>query len=169
MRKPVLVSVAMATALLAGVAACNRNEGGNAADSGAADAVRQTEQEMLQDIKAKDAAKVISYYAPDAAVMFPGDKPTEGNAAIARRYDAMIADQSFSLDFTNAKTSASGDLAYTRGTYRATFTAPGSELPITESGNYVTIFRKQSDGSWKIVEDISAPGLPEAAAVAAAP
>jgi uncharacterized protein (TIGR02246 family) len=162
MRGSLLVSIA-AVALLA---ACGRGAGGDVVgDAGAADAVKQVEQAMLQDMKSRNAAKIADYYAPDAAVIFPGDNPTEGSAAIAKRYDAMLADQAFSIDLANARTSvaASGDLAYTRGTYRVTFTNPGSRQPVTESGNYVTIYKKQQDGGWKIIEDITAPGFPEGA------
>jgi len=172
MRKSILLSAA-AAAMSLGVAGCDRRAdgAGDAAGSSAAvEAVKRTEQAMLQEMKSANAAKVAAYYANDAAVMFPGDKPTEGSQAIAKRYDAMMADKAFALDIVNARTTvaASGDLAYTRGTYRATYTDLGSKQPVSETGNYVTVFKKQTDGNWKIVEDISAPGFPEAAAAAAA-
>jgi uncharacterized protein (TIGR02246 family) len=164
-----LTLFAAALALVA-ASACNRGDGG-ADSAAAAEAVKGTEEAMLQAVQARDAAKVASYYAADGVAFTPGDKPIEGNKAIEEFYGRMVGDQAFALDFTNAKTdvSASGDLAYTRGTFRVTYTDPGSQQPVTQAGNYVTIFKKQTDGSWKIVEDINAPGLAEGAAAAESP
>jgi ketosteroid isomerase-like protein len=50
--------------------------------------------------------------------------------------------------------SHSGDLGYSTGTYTATF----GEM--TDKGKYVTIWRKQSDGSWKVTEDMFNSDLP---------
>lgn len=48
--------------------------------------------------------------------------------------------------------SEAGDLGYTLGTWRSTrYTAEGRGQVIT--GKYVTIWRKQADGSWKVVFD----------------
>ncbi|MGH8286688.1 MAG: DUF4440 domain-containing protein [Steroidobacteraceae bacterium] len=56
----------------------------------------------------------------------------------------------FAIKWTPEKAvvGASGDVGYTTGTYE--MTAEGA----TERGKYVTVWKKQSDGSWKVVEDI---------------
>jgi ketosteroid isomerase-like protein len=56
--------------------------------------------------------------------------------------------------------SRSGDLGYTRGTYMLTATDPASKKAVTEKGRFVTIFRKQADGSWKAVQDINNADAP---------
>jgi ketosteroid isomerase-like protein len=51
-----------------------------------------------------------------------------------------------------ADVSASGDLGYTLGTYTASLKLPdGSEQ--VRRGNYVSIWKRQADGSWKFVFD----------------
>jgi uncharacterized protein (TIGR02246 family) len=168
MRNRVHPSAAAAALLLVAASACNRGEGGGADTAAAVEAVKETERAKLQAVRAKDAVKAASYYAADGVAITPGDRPIEGSKAIEEFYGRMVGDQAFELDFTNAKTTAAaaGDLAYTRGTYRVTYTDPGSRQPVTQTGNYLTIFKQQTDGSWKIVEDINAPGLAEGAATA---
>ena len=53
-----------------------------------------------------------------------------------------------------AEVSASGDLGYTIGTYRRT--AGGK----TGTGSYVTIWKKSSDGAWRVAVDIGTPPSP---------
>ena len=52
------------------------------------------------------------------------------------------------------------DLAYVVGTYTMTIVPPGAPGPINDSGKYVEIRRKQSDGSWLIAVDIFNSDLP---------
>ena len=52
----------------------------------------------------------------------------------------------------------SGELASSRGHYTMTYTDPGTKKPKTESGSYLTVYRKAADGSWQAVEDFITPG-----------
>jgi uncharacterized protein (TIGR02246 family) len=126
----------------------------------AAEEVKRTEGEMLAAFKAKDHGKLAGYYADDAMMATPGRAAASGRAAIARMLEADMKDPAFALDFANARTlvAESGDLAYTRGTFRVTFTDPATNKPREGRGNYVTIFRKQADGSWKAIEDVASEG-----------
>ena len=47
-----------------------------------------------------------------------------------------------------------------------TYTDPASKQPKTESGTYFTVYRKQADGGWKAVEDVTVPGPPQVVAPA---
>jgi ketosteroid isomerase-like protein len=42
------------------------------------------------------------------------------------------------------------EYAYPRGTYQTTFTPPGSKRPVKDKGKVLAVWRKQSDGSWKV-------------------
>lgn len=48
------------------------------------------------------------------------------------------------------------DLAYETGKYTYTFTPPGKSETQT-GGHYVTIWKHQADGSWKIMADMGVP------------
>jgi ketosteroid isomerase-like protein len=53
----------------------------------------------------------------------------------------------------HADMAASGDLGYTYGTYE--FRSIGKAgKPSIEYGKYVSIWKKQKDGSWKVVMDM---------------
>src|SRR5262249_55516222 len=98
----------------------------------------------------KDANKFASYYAPDAAMYMPGMPLISGPAAIKDTYAGLSAAPGFALQWTSsrAEVATSGDVGYTVGAYQ--LTANGT----TEKGKYVTLWRKQADGSWKVKEDI---------------
>lgn len=140
-----------------------------ASTDAAAAAVESVEGEMLAAFASKDPAKLISQYASDALLALPG-RTVKGTEAITKAYTEDFADPSFSLTFVNTRTdvASSGDLAYTSGTYNISYTDPATKKVVNGAGTYVTVFRKQTDGSWKAVADIATPGAP-AAAPAAAP
>jgi len=135
-----------------------RHHRGDAAK--AAEEIKQTEAGMLAAWKARDTAKAASYYAEDARFVAPGQAPALGRAAAQAAFDTYVKDANFSIDFTNEKTDVarSGDLAWTRGSYRLTYTDPRTKAKASEAGSYATVFRRQSDGGWKAVEDIASPG-----------
>ena len=65
-----------------------------------------------------------------------------------------FADTTFRLTWqpTMAFASAAGDLGYTLGTWQSTHYNEAGKGQVT-TGKYVTIWRKQADGSWKVVFD----------------
>jgi len=136
--------------------------GGSAAMNGAAEggdasaAVTAAEADMLAAFKAKDAAKLTSHYASDAVLAVPG-RTVKGGEAIAKANAEDLKDPAFSLDFTNERTDATGDLAYTSGSYKVTYTDTKTKKVVNGQGTYVTVFKKQADGSWKAVADIATP------------
>ena len=83
----------------------------------------------------------------------------------------MASDPALKVDFASDRiiVAASGDLASSRGHYTLTYTDPATKKPKTESGNYLTVYRKAADGSWKAVEDFTTPGQAAAAPASAAP
>ncbi|PYQ21943.1 MAG: hypothetical protein DMF81_13800, partial [Acidobacteria bacterium] len=56
---------------------------------------------------------------------------------------------------------SSGDLAYTRGEFESKGTDREGK-PSTRTGRYLTVWRKQVDGSWRVAVDTSDPGPPPA-------
>jgi uncharacterized protein (TIGR02246 family) len=163
------LTMTAALALCAGLVACNDKGNGQAtapADTKAAEqAIKDVEAASLVDWKAKKADGVAGHYASDATTYLSGQAPMVGHDQIQAGVGGMLKDANFSLDYTNSQTvvAGSGDLAYTKGTYHVTYTDPKTKQKATEDGNYVTVFRKQADGSWKIVEDAAVPGKAPAA------
>ena len=150
-------------ALCLPLAACNapaiENGAATTGTGTAADAVKAVEADLQAAYKAKDAAKIASFYTADADVVVPFQTVKHG-ADQERSLTADLTDPAFGLDFTNIRTEVSpgGDMAYTRGTYTVIYTNPGDKQIATQAGNYVTVFRKTAEGGWKIVQDIASPG-----------
>jgi uncharacterized protein (TIGR02246 family) len=118
-------------------------------------AVHDTEAAWSQSFSTKDVDKVTSYYSDDASVYMPGTPVIKGMTAIKAGFKGMMADKNYSLSFTpdGGDVAKSGDVAYTHGTYTATSTDPKTKKVMHEKGKYLTIFKKQSDGTWKAIED----------------
>jgi ketosteroid isomerase-like protein len=149
----------------AAASACNKQTGASpaAADTAAiAGSIKAGEAQWVQDYRAKDVAKALAHYAPDASLMPSGMAPMHGSKSIEAGLKGLIADPAFDLNFSadNVRVAASGDLAYTRGTYSLRVTDPKTRKPITDKGSYVTVYAKQADGSWKAVDDIVASSQP---------
>ena len=121
----------------------------------ATDAVNRTAQEILAALQAKDEAKVASYYASDAVLATPGRPAVRGGEAVSKAIRDDLADANFKLSVSDEKTevAASGDLAYRRVALKVTYTNPQTKQAENAAATNLTIFRKQADGSWKVVED----------------
>ena len=124
-----------------------------------ADAVKAVEAQWIADIKARNVDAMIGHYADDAALMVPDAPARVGVAAIRDGLPDALRDPGFTMTVQNVQTrvAASGDLAYTRGTIRQS-TSGKTGAPQVQVSNYLTVFKKQANGSWKAVEDITSPG-----------
>jgi ketosteroid isomerase-like protein len=60
---------------------------------------------------------------------------------------------------TKAEASRGGDIGYTLGTYELTLNNPQG-TPVTDRGKYLTVWKKQADGSWKVAVDTFNSDLP---------
>jgi uncharacterized protein (TIGR02246 family) len=127
------------------------------ADTRAADlqAVKDVEAAWIKDAATKDADKWASYFTEDGSGLYPGAPTLNGRPAIRAAMAQILADPNFSLTFesTRAIASKGGDMVYSQGTYVMTMTDPKTKQPMTDKGKYMTVYMKQSDGTWKAVAD----------------
>ena len=131
-------------------------------------AVRDSEAAALKDWQAKDADKITSHYAPDAVLMITNVPAAKGSDAVKSIVSTTLKDPHMSLTYspTVVVLSKSDDMAYVQGVYTMTFTEPRTGSTLMEKGKYLTVYRKQDDGSWKIVEDIDNADAPATTAPA---
>ena len=111
---------------------------------------------LQQAIAAKDLDRTVSFYSKNAS-LFPVAEPIViGEKAIREEWAHLFAIPGFlnTAKRTKVEVSRSGDLAYTQGTYATELNLAGGKTA-TEHGKWVSIWKKQSDGSWKIEVDIS--------------
>jgi len=152
-------ALAGATLLALMATACNQTANTHDAD---VQALKDVETQWNQDYVAKDMDKLVAHYTDDAVLTAPGGPAIIGKDAIRNELKEMVADPTMSLKFQSSKAdvSGSGDMGYTQGTYTLTLTDPASKQLINDHGTYVTVYRKQADGSWKAVSDIASSAVP---------
>ena len=165
MRRLILnVSILLA---LSGCGARAHDEEPMANTKAVADELRANEAKWNGLYAAKDAAGLSAIYAPDAALANPGAPLVVGTEAVGKAVAGFVADPLLKVSFASdrVQVAASGDLAYTRGHFTMESSDPETKKLRKDSGNYLTVWQKQADGSWKAVEDFITPG-PAAAAPA---
>ncbi|WP_309662215.1 DUF4440 domain-containing protein [Sphingomonas sp.] len=168
-----VTGIAIAASALVMLSGCHRwgHHDGHGADSAAIEKqIRVVETQWQADYAAHNADALAGHYASDAALINPGAALATDAAARRAALGQIVADPNLKLEFASDRVlvANSGELATSRGHYMMRMTDPATKQPKTENGTYVTVYRKQDDGSWKAVEDAVIPGAPAAAPVTAA-
>ena len=110
------------------------------------------------------------YYAEDAVEMPSFQPMIEGKSAILEFYRPYSSNPRYKLTWkpTRAEVSDDGGLGYTYGHYEVA-TVDEQGTPLTRVGKYVTVWRREYDGGWKVVLDGGSPDEREAPPAAGAP
>ncbi len=111
------------------------------------------EKEFCDMAQREGVEKAFVYFAADSAVILRGDHLIKGKEAIQRKY-SLFPTKGVKLVWTPdfADVAASGDLGYTYGKY--TYTATDSlGVNHASEGVFHTVWKRQTDGSWKFVWD----------------
>jgi uncharacterized protein (TIGR02246 family) len=121
-------------------------------------AIKEVEQASGKAWAAKDVNAIAANYASNGSMIVPNAPIATGPEQIRGMMTEFFKDPAVKLEFEVTGTEVAGDLGYQRGNYTLHVTDGKTKKPLTEKGTYLTIYKKQADGSWKIVEDINAPG-----------
>jgi ketosteroid isomerase-like protein len=117
---------------------------------------------LLFDLEAKFAKATAegggkafaAWFAEDGVSLANGQAPVHGREAIAKQATWLPKDYQLTWTPTDGVMSPTGDMGYTWGHYEgASRNTDGNSKVIT--GRYLTIWRKEPDGSWKVVLDAS--------------
>lgn len=119
----------------------------------------EVDQEFAKQSVIKGSHSAFLEYIDDSCVLLrPNREPVVGRAKISEMFSS--PDTTFSLNWNPlfAEVSESGDLGYTYGTFSIQMDSPEGAV-VTKEGTYVTIWKKDHDGSWKFVLDTGNQGL----------
>jgi len=96
----------------------------------------------------------LSFLGEDAATIRPDSAVISGKKAVAERWSALLGDPATTISWKPLKASLaeSGDMGFTVGSYEITKESANGRTA-AGSGKYITIWRKQGDGSWRVVFD----------------
>ena len=123
------------------------------------DAIKTDEVHWNADYKSGDPTRVATHYTPDAVAMYPGYPVAVGVTAIKAANERAFTDPKYGLSFSSdrVKVAASGDLAVAHGSYKETTTDPRTGEPVTATGSYVTVYKPDGAGVWRVFWDINTP------------
>ncbi len=118
-------------------------------------AIRRVDAGLVAALNTRDVDRWLSFFAPDAKMMPPGALPIEGKEAIRNFIGELLTLPDFFVahHLQSVEVSRCGDLAWVSYSYELTVKDPSGK-PVTEKGKDISIYRKQSDRSWKVVVDM---------------
>ena len=119
------------------------------------------EARFAQDVKTKGGAGFAAWFADDGVSLGNGAPPHIGKVAIAKSATWLPQEYQLTWTPTDGMMGPSGDMGYTWGHFEGKSKDKNGN-PVTTSGRYMTVWRKQPDGAWKVVLDAGANDVPNA-------
>jgi ketosteroid isomerase-like protein len=115
---------------------------------------------FLDAFKRGDKAGLMANYADDAILMMPNEEAWRGRAGLDKGFGDFLGQVSFKDgSATTTDVMVTRDLAVETGAFAWTL-QPRSGAEIRDKGKYLTVWKRQADGTWKIVRDINNTDLP---------
>ena len=97
----------------------------------------------------------------DDVIKMPPDKPAfSGKELLREKKEKGYANNTYEMAIYNEEVQVDGDLAFSRGTYTVSKTPKAGGDTAYVDGKYLTILKRQADGSWKIARDCYNSNVP---------
>ncbi len=121
----------------------------------AANAVRKADQDWLKVFAAKKLPESVAFVLPDGSMLAPNTPIATGHDAINKLFSAFFALPDMKIEWhpINVEVARSGEIAYSSGAFTMSFKDPTGKT-IEDKGKYVTIWKKEKNGKWKVAYDI---------------
>jgi ketosteroid isomerase-like protein len=119
------------------------------------------EARFAKDVLERGGAGFAAWFADDGVALGNGAAPLIGRVAIAKSANWSPKNYQLTWTPTDAVMGPSGDMGYTWGHFEG-HSKDANGNPVVTSGRYMTIWRKEPDGSWKVVLDAGANEAPAA-------
>ncbi len=113
------------------------------------------EEKFAKDAAVRGGQAFIDRFAEDAVSLGNGQKPVQGREALRKAMQWTAKDYQLTWTPTDAMMSPSGDMGYTWGHFEGK-SVDANGFPHVEKGRYMTVWRKEKSGEWKIVLDAGA-------------
>ncbi len=123
-------------------------------------AIEAANASFIDAFKRGDKVGMMAHYTDDAIVMMPNQVAWRGRAEMDKGNTSFLSQMS--LKEGGVKTEdvmLAGDLAVETGTFTWTL-QPKSGPEIKDKGKYLTVWKRQTDGSWKMIRDMTNSDLP---------
>ena len=138
---------------IVGVLAVTGCEGGRNG-AGAAVAIRNADLAFAKATAERGVDGWVSWFADSGVMMIPG-RNVVGRSAIRLLMAPELGDTTVALTWkpVSVEVSPGGNMGYTIGRWDRTPRAGAPAGAAVRHGGYVTIWRKQGDGTWKVALD----------------
>jgi ketosteroid isomerase-like protein len=113
------------------------------------------EARFAKDVLARGGAGFADWFAADGVALGNAAAPLIGKVAIQKsaNWDPKVYQLTWTP--TDAMMGPSGDMGYTWGHFEG-HSKDASGNPVTVTGRYITVWKKQADGQWKVALDAGA-------------
>lgn len=117
--------------------------------------LRNADAEWSRVTAAKSADGFAAAVIEGGVVLIPNGPALVGKTAIRKWASDLMSNPSYALSWKTVTVDIAekADLGITSGTFELRF-ADGAGKVMQDTGKYVTVWRKQSDGKWKVTKDI---------------
>lgn len=118
------------------------------------DVLLNADREFGRVTAQKGAAGFVSFFDEAGTILPKAGDPVVGKDKLGPVFENVWSTPGYSLTWTPLKAvlAKSGELGYTYGTYVRKFQRNGET--VTETGKYVTVWKKQRGGGWKVLLDM---------------
>ena len=121
-----------------------------------AQALAETRGTFVAALGRADTEALAALYAADATLLPPDAAPISGREAIRRFWQAGLDAGIVAIRLDAARLDHDARLAYELGGYELRLEPAGSDA-IVDRGNYLLVYERQDDGSWRRRAEIFTP------------
>ena len=116
--------------------------------------VAEVRNKYVAAFNAGDAAGVAALFAEDAVSLPDHHAALLGRAAIESYMRDTFAQFTTNITVTPGDTEVVGDIGHEHGAFTVTMTPKSGGNPMTETGKYLVVLKRGSDGRWLVHHDI---------------
>lgn len=122
--------------------------------------IQEIDTAWMKDYQARNAARHASYYSEDGS-WYVADHPKATGREAIQKLAQVLFETEIGGSWTTTKlvVSEAADLAYAVGAWDS-INKDAKGKSTKTIGKFVTVWKKQPDGSWKVQEDSSSPDGP---------
>lgn len=112
-----------------------------------------------QAYAAKHLKKAVAFCDDEASMLVPNAPIASGKVAISKAMADDMASSDLTWRANKAGIARSQDLGYTSGVYEMTFKDASGKMKM-DKGKYLTLWKREADGTWKMLYDMFNSDLP---------
>lgn len=125
------------------------------------ESIDKAHQAWLDAMKANDAQALGRLVTEDAVLMPPNQPAVVGRAAVIDWFAGVVKQaRTTDVGVPQREVIVAGDWAIERGSFIWKVAPTGGGAPIEDRGNFLAIYRRQTDGPWKVTRNIWNSTLP---------